>query len=116
MCSDTVTKEPEFQAADGTTRKLHYGSGRQPWDDICDLGWGPIFAAGNALKYVRRYTQKNGLDDLEKGRWYYARLVEMCATEMGFPARMVKLALDKRLTESERRILRGEDEPNQAAG
>lgn len=72
-----MSTEPEFTAPDGTVRKEHYGSGRQPWDDIVDVGWGPEFAAGNALKYVRRYKAKNGADDLEKGRWYYARLKEM---------------------------------------
>lgn len=73
----TPPKEPEHVANDGTVRKDHYGMGRQPWDDIVDFGWGAPFAAGNALKYVRRFKQKNGADDLEKGRWYYARLYEM---------------------------------------
>lgn len=70
-------KEPEHLAADGTVRKDHYGAGRQPWDDMVDAGWGPHFAAGNALKYVRRHASKNGADDLEKGRWYFNRLLEM---------------------------------------
>lgn len=76
-----VKKEPEHIAADGTIRKDHYGAGRQPWDDIVDAGWGAQFAAGNALKYVRRYMAKNGEDDLEKGRWYFARLKELSQKE-----------------------------------
>jgi hypothetical protein len=66
--------EPEFRAPDGSVRKLHYGTGRQPWDDIKEVGWAAEFAAGNALKYVRRYQAKNGGDDLAKGRWYFDQL------------------------------------------
>lgn len=60
-------------------RAAHYGDGVQPWDHIRTAGWGPEFAAGNALKYVRRYQNKNGEDDLAKGRWYYHELVQMVA-------------------------------------
>lgn len=67
----------EFVAADGTVRKSYYGDGVQPWDLMKEIGWAPHFAAGNALKYVRRYTNKNGDDDLKKGRWYYAELKKM---------------------------------------
>jgi hypothetical protein len=66
--------EPEHIAHDGTIRKDHYGIGIQPWDIIVKLGWGPVFAAANALKYVRRYKTKNGEDDLKKGRWYFNEL------------------------------------------
>lgn len=58
-------------------RAKHYGSGRQPWDDIVELGWAPAFAAGNVLKYVRRAAAKNGEDDLRKARWYYHELKKM---------------------------------------
>ena len=61
-------------------RAAHYGAGRQPWDDILDAGWGPAFAAGNALKYVRRAAAKNGEDDINKARWYYHELLELAAT------------------------------------
>lgn len=72
-----IAKEPEIKGIDGTVRKAHYGEGRQPWDDIKDAGWAPDFAAGNALKYVRRHEAKNGQDDLDKGRWYFAELIKM---------------------------------------
>lgn len=64
-------------AAEVGKRAAHYGNGIQPWDHIMASGWGPEFAAGNALKYVRRYLNKNGMDDLKKGRWYYHELIEM---------------------------------------
>lgn len=60
---------------DGTIRRAHYGSGKQPWDEILELGWGPHFAAGNVLKYLRR-TKDVG-HSLDSARWYWARLHEM---------------------------------------
>lgn len=110
--------EPEHVGADGTVRKNHYGAGRQPWDEIVDLGWGPEFAAGNALKYVKRHAAKNGDDDLAKGRWYYARLVEMMKGTGSLPADKVLRTvaqsrsvfilqqLKKKITEAERALLR----------
>lgn len=66
-----------YRAADGTIRQVYYGEGKQPWDIICELGWGPEFAAGNVLKYVRRHSKKGGDDDLKKAQWYLQRLLEM---------------------------------------
>lgn len=31
---------------------------------------------GNALKYLLRWKQKNGVEDLEKARWYLNRLID----------------------------------------
>lgn len=59
----------------GDGRKTHYGSGRQPWDDIVEAGWGPPFAASNVLKYLRR--TKDLEHSLESARWYWQRLNEM---------------------------------------
>ena len=33
------------------------------------------YLKGNIIKYVWRYEQKNGVEDLKKARWYLARLV-----------------------------------------
>lgn len=63
-------------AAEVGKRASQYGEGRQPWDDILDQGWGPAFAAGNALKYIRRYKMKNGDDDIAKARWYWHELYQ----------------------------------------
>lgn len=69
-----VEDEKERVAADGTVRKAHYGDGRQPWDVIKEKDWAPEFAAGNALKYIRRAAAKNGADDIKKARWYFKEL------------------------------------------
>lgn len=102
-------KEPEFTAPDGTVRKAHYGAGRQPWDDIVDAGWGAEFAAGNALKYVRRYKAKNGEDGLEKGRWYYARLVELYNARQDLESRVQAYRVLRLLLTSEELKLLGGD-------
>ena len=31
---------------------------------------------GNVLKYICRWKNKNGLEDLEKARWYLNRLID----------------------------------------
>ena len=99
--------EPEHVAADGSIRKDHYGMGRQPWDDIVDVGWGPAFAAGNALKYVRRHAAKNGADDLTKGRWYYNQLNRLCDGDHRGSMKAVQVLndLDGLLTSEERSLL-----------
>ena len=32
---------------------------------------------GNIVKYVVRHKQKNGLEDLEKAKWYLDKLIEI---------------------------------------
>lgn len=34
------------------------------------------FLEGNIIKYVSRYKFKNGLEDLNKAKWYLERLIE----------------------------------------
>ena len=35
------------------------------------------FAEGNIVKYVTRYKDKNGVEDLKKARWYINKLIEI---------------------------------------
>lgn len=67
-------KDDEFVGTDGTIRKAHYGTGVQPFDIIVSMGWGPIFAASNVVKYMRRTKEPE--HSLESARWYWARLTE----------------------------------------
>ena len=39
------------------------------------------FLKGNVQKYVWRYAQKNGAEDLKKAKWYLVRLIAI--TELG---------------------------------
>lgn len=47
----------------------------QPWDYIAanDLG----FFEGNVVKYVTRWKEKDGLQDLHKARHYLQKLIEL---------------------------------------
>lgn len=38
------------------------------------------FCEGNVVKYVTRWRQKDGLQDLLKARWYLQRLIETASS------------------------------------
>ena len=42
------------------------------------------FLKGNVQKYVWRYAQKNGTEDLKKAKWYLERLIAVCEMEEAF--------------------------------
>ena len=39
------------------------------------------FCEGNVIKYVSRWKVKNGIEDLEKARWYIDFLIESIENE-----------------------------------
>lgn len=67
-------KHDEHIGDDGSVRKNHYGVGRQPFDDIVLFGWGPSFAAGNVLKYLRR--DKSLEHSLSSAKWYWQQIID----------------------------------------
>lgn len=49
----------------------HYNVGDiETIDYLKSLGIAEEFCIGNAIKYLSRYKQKNGIEDLEKAVWY----------------------------------------------
>ena len=44
-------------------------------DYIESLGHGEGFCIGNVIKYVARYNQKGGVEDLRKAAWYLNRAI-----------------------------------------
>lgn len=84
-------------------RKVHYGAGRQPLDDIVDAGWGPAFCAGNVLKYLRRDKMLD--DSQQKARWYWQYLNGMCRDDDNYP-KDCRRSLEKLLTQRELVFLR----------
>lgn len=40
------------------------------------------FCIGNVWKYIWRYQQKNGLEDLQKAQWYLAREIARLEKEI----------------------------------
>ena len=47
----------------------------QPWDYIVSNNLG--FLEGNIIKYISRWKEKNGVDDLRKAQHYLAKLIEV---------------------------------------
>jgi hypothetical protein len=39
------------------------------------------FVEGNIIKYVTRYKEKNGIEDLRKAKWYLNRLIDYQVTK-----------------------------------
>lgn len=97
--------------ADGTTRKAHYGYGKQPWDDAVDDGAGPGGAYLMVLKYLRR--DKRAEHSVESARWYYSQMIMRSAAEMSRPLEVnaqwsdMLHKLEEKLTQEERKIIRG---------
>jgi hypothetical protein len=68
-----------MHAGVGMTPK-HYGSGLEPWiamefwmthEELCG------FLRGNVIKYIARYPEKGGIEDLRKARHYLDKLIEV---------------------------------------
>ena len=54
----------------------HYGNlAIEPIDFITANNLG--FCEGNVIKYISRWKAKNGVEDLEKARWYINFLIEV---------------------------------------
>jgi len=47
----------------------------QPWDYVAANNLG--FFEGNAIKYITRYKDKNGIEDLKKAIHYLQKLIEL---------------------------------------
>lgn len=53
----------------------HYLKAIQPWDYIAANGLD--FFEGNVVKYVTRWRQKGGVEDLRKAQHYLDKLIEL---------------------------------------
>ena len=62
-------------ANDTKTGGTHYQVAIQPWDYIIanELG----YLEGNVIKYVTRYKNKGGVEDLRKAQHYLDKLIEV---------------------------------------
>lgn len=47
-----------------------------------ELSGEEAFCVGNAIKYICRYSKKNGVEDLEKAKWYINRAISIRKTEL----------------------------------
>ena len=66
---------------DPVNHPAHYTSGGIEVIDCIEAMIAPVkeptmaFLTGQVLKYLARYTMKNGVEDLRKAQWYLARLI-----------------------------------------
>lgn len=65
------------QWRDRTPPPAHYAGTLEPWEVI--IAWGLNFFSGNVVKYIRRYQQKGGVEDLRKARDYIDELIRQHA-------------------------------------
>lgn len=66
---------------DNVNKPEHYTYGKYECIDVIkeitkDLAGVQAFCLGNTIKYLWRFTHKNGTEDLEKAQWYLNRLIK----------------------------------------
>lgn len=67
--------------SDNINHPAHYTQGGIECIDaieaaVSELSGIDAVCTGNAIKYLWRWKQKNGIEDLKKARWYINRLIE----------------------------------------
>ena len=66
---------------DSVNHPQHYTQGKYETIELIESIAGEHYTGyliGNIIKYLSRYNMKNGLEDLEKAKWY---LYELISTE-----------------------------------
>lgn len=76
MSRDTPPPANSRQVGGDHYRKGLTAGGEQHWDMIYRL-YGHGYFVGCVTKYVLRYRDKNGVEDLEKARHYLDKLIEL---------------------------------------
>lgn len=78
---DEVTKQNINDILDNVEHPSHYCRGGIECIDAIEASLGKDeftgFLRGNIIKYVWRYKDKNGLEDLKKAQWYLNKLIEV---------------------------------------
>lgn len=71
---------PAMKAGEYQVGGTHYASKRvQPWDAMeCWMSRDEFlgYLRGNVIKYVARYKEKGGVEDLRKAKHYLTKLIE----------------------------------------
>lgn len=61
----------------------HYGGKDNPYEAIKVIeAWGLGFCDGNVVKYISRWRDKGGVEDLEKAAWYLNRFIQQEKAKM----------------------------------
>lgn len=84
---DALKSSSEQAEHDNVNHPAHYTAGGIECIDCIESMIAPIknptyaFLTGQSLKYLARYTMKNGVEDLKKARWYLDRLIGKVAKD-----------------------------------
>lgn len=81
VIEDEMTKPNINDILDNVEHPSHYCRGGIECIDAIEASLGKDefagFLRGNIIKYVWRYKDKNGLEDLKKAQWYLNKLIEV---------------------------------------
>ena len=81
VTEDKMTKSNINDILDNVEHPSHYCRGGIECIDAIEASLGKDeftgFLRGNIIKYVWRYKDKNGLEDLKKAQWYLNKLIEV---------------------------------------
>lgn len=78
----------ENQAQDNVNHPKHYNNSEASCSkcgnqiECIDITRHMNFNVGNAIKYLWRHTDKNGLEDLRKARWYLDDQIKQLESEL----------------------------------
>ena len=87
---DNVNSPAHYQRGGiETITYLESTLGKQGFFDYC---------IGNVLKYVSRWRDKNGIEDLKKARWYLDRVIDTIEKEEDNRDRNKAVSLGERMT------------------
>lgn len=79
--TDKMTKKIWNDILDNVEHPSHYCRGGIECIDAIEASLGKDeftgFLRGNIIKYIWRYKDKNGLEDLKKAQWYLNKLIEV---------------------------------------
>ena len=84
---DQITEEYErrmlsVKSVDNVNHPQHYQANGIETIDVIeawtkDLDGIVAVCAANVIKYISRWNKKNGVEDLEKAKWYLNKLIEV---------------------------------------
>ena len=69
-----IWRKEEWEMSDGKINPTYYRESIEVTDFIIEYEMG--FLEGNIVKYIARYKNKNGLEDLMKSKWYLEKLIK----------------------------------------
>ena len=83
FCHPDTPQFPPTKANNKQYGGTHYKEmSIQPWDYIISNNLG--FLEGNAIKYISRWKEKNGIEDLRKAIHYIEKLIEIHTTHPNY--------------------------------